>query len=283
MDSMGILHLISFVEGKYGIHVEDGELVTDNWDSICRMSRYIRGKLGAMESAEQAPEKPAAFRSCGVGTIRPFQEALRNVRRRPKCCRLPPGRWKDSRHPALLFLNETCSYGQLSSASNSVSAFLLSHGVAEKGDRVILIADNSPLWVATYLGALRAGLVCVSLPVNTAPDDLAYVLANTEARFGFSYKTAYWQKNAPCLGALTLVTVTLRARFSRRRQLRDPHLPKYLVMRRLCVAPESGGDDLAALDVHVRVHGNAARRNDFTSEHHCKYGFDNRVPAADQK
>lgn len=61
VDSMGILHLIAFVEERYGIHAEDRELITDNWDSIARMSRYIREKLRAAEPAEAAPAAAAAL------------------------------------------------------------------------------------------------------------------------------------------------------------------------------------------------------------------------------
>ncbi|HVW11317.1 MAG TPA: phosphopantetheine-binding protein [Bryobacteraceae bacterium] len=66
VDSMGILHLITFVQQKYAIDVKDDELVTDNWDSIDRMSRYIRRKLGAGEMepgsllAQSATALPAA-------------------------------------------------------------------------------------------------------------------------------------------------------------------------------------------------------------------------------
>lgn len=59
LDSMGILHLIAFVEEKYGIHAEDRELVTDNWDSVSRMSRYIRSKLGSTEAVPEPPAVPS--------------------------------------------------------------------------------------------------------------------------------------------------------------------------------------------------------------------------------
>lgn len=54
IDSMGILHLVGFVEAKYGIQVDDKDLVTEHWDSISRMSRYIRSKLPAMNVPRQA-------------------------------------------------------------------------------------------------------------------------------------------------------------------------------------------------------------------------------------
>lgn len=46
IDSMGILTLISHVEERYGIRVDDTELIPDNWDSIARISSYISAKGG---------------------------------------------------------------------------------------------------------------------------------------------------------------------------------------------------------------------------------------------
>lgn len=54
VDSMGILHLIAFVEDKYGIRPADQDLTTENWDSIRRMSDYIRGKLAAIDGNGRA-------------------------------------------------------------------------------------------------------------------------------------------------------------------------------------------------------------------------------------
>ena len=50
----------------------------------------------------------------------------------------------------------------------------------QKGDRVILVSENTFFWVATYLGVLKAGRVCVPLPSALSPDDLDYILEITE-------------------------------------------------------------------------------------------------------
>jgi acyl carrier protein len=44
VDSMGIMTLVSYVEEKYGIKVEDSELVPENWDSVDRIARYVASK-----------------------------------------------------------------------------------------------------------------------------------------------------------------------------------------------------------------------------------------------
>lgn len=146
---------------------------------------------------------------------------------------------KKASQPALLFLTETFTYGQLADASDSVAAFLLSNG-GGKGDRVVLIAENSFFWVAAYLGILRAGLVCVPLPATAAPQELDYVLASTEARFGF-LQHRILTRHAHSLRALKLVT-----------DRAAPGLPAAVSFADIPsstapAAPPSGGDDLAAL------------------------------------
>jgi len=47
IDSTGVLELVSFVEDKYGISVEDEELIPENFDSLANLSSYIARKTGA--------------------------------------------------------------------------------------------------------------------------------------------------------------------------------------------------------------------------------------------
>ena len=44
IDSTGILELVSFVERRFQIKVEDHELLPDNLDSINRLAAFIRHK-----------------------------------------------------------------------------------------------------------------------------------------------------------------------------------------------------------------------------------------------
>jgi len=146
---------------------------------------------------------------------------------------------KDARQPALLLLNGTYTYGQLSSACNSFAAYLISMG-GRKGDRVIVIADNSFFWVAAYLGTLRAGLVCVPLPTSIAASELDYVLANTEARFGF-VQHCMLARLAPSMRQMALVA-----------DRTTPDVPAAISLLDIdsgvtSAILETGGDDLAAL------------------------------------
>ena len=47
IDSTGILELIAFIEGTYGISVADSELLPENLDSITALTRFIEGKTKA--------------------------------------------------------------------------------------------------------------------------------------------------------------------------------------------------------------------------------------------
>src|SRR5258708_3021370 len=91
---------------------------------------------------------------------------------------------KSSDQVALLLLEGERTYGELQSAADDVAKYLVDAD-GRKGDRVILISENSFFWIASYLGTLRAGMVCVPLPVSTFSKDIEYILRMTEARFAF--------------------------------------------------------------------------------------------------
>lgn len=45
IDSTGILELVTFVEDKFSITVEDEELIPDNFDSLVKLSSFISRKM----------------------------------------------------------------------------------------------------------------------------------------------------------------------------------------------------------------------------------------------
>ncbi len=105
---------------------------------------------------------------------------------------------------ALQLLNEEYSYGDLLAGVNIIAGYLVDLG-CQKGDRAILVCENSFFWVAAYLGILRAGLICVPLPLSVSAQDLAYVLKTTEARAGF-VQAGFSVKNGAHLGGIHLMT-----------------------------------------------------------------------------
>lgn len=47
IDSTGVLELITFLEDKFEIKVDDEEMVPENFDSVNRMVKFVNGKLAA--------------------------------------------------------------------------------------------------------------------------------------------------------------------------------------------------------------------------------------------
>lgn len=46
IDSAGVLALVSYLEERFGIKVEDDEMIPDNLESISNVARYVEKKLG---------------------------------------------------------------------------------------------------------------------------------------------------------------------------------------------------------------------------------------------
>jgi len=44
IDSTGILELVSFIEGTFGVVVEDADIVPENLDSVSRIAAYVESK-----------------------------------------------------------------------------------------------------------------------------------------------------------------------------------------------------------------------------------------------
>jgi acyl carrier protein len=47
IDSTGVLELVGFIEDEFEVQVDDTELVPDNFDSVVRITDYIKRKLAA--------------------------------------------------------------------------------------------------------------------------------------------------------------------------------------------------------------------------------------------
>jgi acyl carrier protein len=64
IDSMGILEVVSFIEEKFGVSVDDVDIVPDNFSSVREMTRYVAEKKGISESdvpsSAQLPETEQA-------------------------------------------------------------------------------------------------------------------------------------------------------------------------------------------------------------------------------
>lgn len=46
IDSLGVVELVEFVQTRFGIKVDQQEVVPDNFDSVARLAAYVQRKLG---------------------------------------------------------------------------------------------------------------------------------------------------------------------------------------------------------------------------------------------
>lgn len=90
-------------------------------------------------------------------------------------------RGKEEGRVAISALSGRYTYADLQQGATKIARSLLERGV-RKGDRVLLIAENSFFWIAGYLGTLRIGAVVVPLPPTTLAKELTFYLEHTEAR-----------------------------------------------------------------------------------------------------
>jgi acyl carrier protein len=47
LDSLDTLRLVVFIEEQFQVHVEDGEMSPDNFESVRRIAEFIRRKSGS--------------------------------------------------------------------------------------------------------------------------------------------------------------------------------------------------------------------------------------------
>jgi benzoate-CoA ligase family protein len=73
------------------------------------------------------------------------------------------------------------SYAQLAADAARWGNALLSLGLS-RGERVLLLLDDTPVYPAAFFGAVRAGLVPILINVITPPDQLRFYLADSGAR-----------------------------------------------------------------------------------------------------
>ena len=87
--------------------------------------------------------------------------------------------------PALVFFDQRVSYAELQLQAECVAAHLQARGV-KPGDRVILLMQNCPQWIAAYFGILRANAVVVPVnPMNRA-EELKHYITDPDVRVAIS-------------------------------------------------------------------------------------------------
>ena len=93
------------------------------------------------------------------------------------------------------------SYRRVAEAAYGFARELEARGI-DKGERVLVWAANGPEWVAAFFGCLLRGAVVVPLDVESAPDFVGRVQAQTRARLVLH--SAQTGEQAAALGPPTL-------------------------------------------------------------------------------
>lgn len=85
------------------------------------------------------------------------------------------------RKPVILHGDRSATYAEVEAMSNRVAHLLLQTGVA-RGDRVLVVMENSIENVASYYGVLKAGAVCVEIHERSTPAETGYYVTDSGAR-----------------------------------------------------------------------------------------------------
>ncbi|WP_332880683.1 AMP-binding protein [Streptomyces sp. NBC_00564] len=84
---------------------------------------------------------------------------------------------------ALAYGDTRLSWAAVDERANRLATHLLSRGLG-MGDRVLVMARNCLEWPEIAFGLAKAGLVLVPVNIRLAPDEVAYVMADSGARAG---------------------------------------------------------------------------------------------------
>ena len=76
---------------------------------------------------------------------------------------------------AILFLGKSFSYKELSDLINRLATALNQLGV-QKGDKVMIYVSNSPQWVISFFGILKAGAIAVPVPPIYTSFEIEYMI-----------------------------------------------------------------------------------------------------------
>ncbi len=111
-------------------------------------------------------------------------------------------------HVAILFGDAKITFNELNDEVNRFANALRPY--LAKGDRVLLLLKDSPVFVAAHLGTMRAGAVAVALSTRSTAKDLAFVMDDADPKvllIDEEFVPLYRQAIASCVHMPTLVAV----------------------------------------------------------------------------
>jgi long-chain acyl-CoA synthetase len=88
---------------------------------------------------------------------------------------------------AIVFGKDQYSYAAIDAAANCIANLLVARGI-EPGDRIALSCPNLPYFPIVYFGILKVGAVVVPLNVLLKKDEIAYHLADAQAKAYFCFE-----------------------------------------------------------------------------------------------
>ncbi len=83
--------------------------------------------------------------------------------------------------PAIIFEGTETSYLQLEGAINKFASSLNELGIS-KGDHVAVVLGNSPYFIISLYGAIRAGATVIPINPIYTPDEIAYIINNGDVK-----------------------------------------------------------------------------------------------------
>lgn len=94
---------------------------------------------------------------------------------------------KYRKNTAITFFNYTLTYEELLEKVNKVASAFYKRGL-KKGDRVALMLPNTPFYPISYFAALICGATIVQVNPLYKPDELRYILNDSEAKFIIAFE-----------------------------------------------------------------------------------------------
>ena len=91
----------------------------------------------------------------------------------------------DSRPALSMVVGSVYTYCDFERLSRGIAQALSAYGV-KKGDRVALLAENSPHWVIAWFGIVRAGAIVVPILNDFMPKQIANIIQHSGAKIVFT-------------------------------------------------------------------------------------------------
>jgi fatty-acyl-CoA synthase len=134
--------------------------------------------------------------------------------------------------PFLLFYDTAVSFADLVEEATRIAGFLENHCAVRKGDRVLLMMQNSPQFVIGYYGILRANAVVVPInPMNLTQEILRF--ADDAGAATIIVSQELYPRIEPVLGKSTLKSAIVAAYSDYLKQPTALAVPDFIAAQRL--------------------------------------------------